>query len=88
MFNVANSISGLPMRIQVRPWVSTMEEPEEQDTVVFALIVTEPASECVCGGGGGGLHYTHPPTTSHFRNNSCKDDSALFSRFLHGFSLI
>jgi hypothetical protein len=31
-----------------------MEEPGEQVTVVFALIVTEPACECVCGGGGGG----------------------------------
>jgi hypothetical protein len=37
-----------------------MEEPGEQCTVVFALIVTEPASGClqcacvcVCGGGGG-----------------------------------
>jgi hypothetical protein len=26
----------------------TIEEPGEQCTVVFALIVTEPASECVC----------------------------------------
>ncbi len=25
-----------------------MEEPEEECTVVFALIVTEPAIECVC----------------------------------------
>jgi len=31
-----------------------MEESGEQGTVVFALIVTEPASECVCGGGGRG----------------------------------
>jgi hypothetical protein len=35
-----------------------MEELGEQCTVVFALIVTKPASECVCvwgvGGGGGG----------------------------------
>ncbi len=33
------------------------EETEEQCTVVFELIVTEPASECsvcVCGGDGGG----------------------------------
>ncbi len=29
-----------------------MEEPGEQCTVVFALIVMEPASKCVCGGGG------------------------------------
>ncbi len=28
--------------------VGTMEEPGEQCTVVFALIVTEPGSECVC----------------------------------------
>ncbi len=32
---------------------SSMEEPGEQCIVVFALIVTESASECVCGGGGG-----------------------------------
>ncbi len=51
-----------------------MEEPEEQCTVVFALIVTEPASECVGVGGG---CYT-PPLTSRFRNSLWKDDSALF----------
>jgi hypothetical protein len=44
-----------------------MEELGEQCTVVFALIVTEPASYCVF---------------SRFRNNLCKDDSALFSRLL------
>jgi hypothetical protein len=27
-----------------------MEEPGEHCTVVFALIVMEPAGECVCGG--------------------------------------
>jgi hypothetical protein len=32
----------------------TMEEPGEQCTVVFALIGTESASECVVGGEGGG----------------------------------
>ncbi len=32
-----------------------MEEPGEQCTVVFALIVTEPASECVC------VEAPHPP---------------------------
>jgi hypothetical protein len=61
MFNVANSICGLSMRIQVRPWVSAMEEPGEQDTVVFALIVTEPASQRVCVGGGGGAATPPPP---------------------------
>jgi hypothetical protein len=30
----------------------SMGESGEQCTVVFALLVTEPASECVCGGGG------------------------------------
>jgi hypothetical protein len=30
-----------------------MEEPGEKCTVVFALIITEPASECVCFGWGG-----------------------------------
>ncbi len=69
-----------------------MEEPGEQCTVVFALIVTEPASECVCrGGGGGGWGAAPPPPpppppppTRRFRNNLWKDDSALFFRFLHG----
>jgi hypothetical protein len=28
------------------------------------------------------------PPTSRFRNNLCKDDSALFSRFLHVFNLL
>jgi hypothetical protein len=55
-----------------------MEEPGERCTVAFALIVTEQASECVCEGG-----VLHPPITSCFHNNSCKDDSGLFSRFLH-----
>ncbi len=37
---------------------------------------------------GGGCSTTPPPPThttltSRFRNNQCKDDSALFSRFLH-----
>jgi hypothetical protein len=35
----------------------SMEEPEEQCTVVFALIVTEPARVCVWGG----LLYMYPP---------------------------
>jgi hypothetical protein len=50
----------------------TIEEPGEQCTVVFALIVTEPASQCECvvGGGGGGA-------PSRFLNNICKDDSGL-----------
>ncbi len=39
-------------------------------TVVFALTVTEAASECVF-------------PTSRFRNNLIKDDSAVFSRFRH-----
>ncbi len=41
-----------------------MAEPGdgEQCTVVFALIVTEPATECLCvgGGGGGGCYSTLP----------------------------
>ncbi len=36
----------------------------------------------MCVGGGGGILQPLPPTIQ-FRNNSCKDDSALFSRFLH-----
>jgi hypothetical protein len=54
-----------------------MDESGEQCTIVFALIVAQPASECVCRGGGGA-------TPSRFRNNFCKDDSALFFIFLHG----
>ncbi len=34
-------------------------EPWKQCTIVFAIIFTEPASECVCGGGGGD---TLPPS--------------------------
>jgi len=44
-----------------------MEEPGEQCTVVFALIVTEPASECVGGGRGdptlAGSEIMHAKTT-------------------------
>jgi hypothetical protein len=47
-----------------------MDESGEQSTVVFAIIITEPAIVSVCGAGS--------------RDNLCKDDSALFSRFLHG----
>jgi hypothetical protein len=50
-----------------------MEEPGEQCTVVFALIVTELASTCV------GVSSTPPPPPNRFRNSLCKDDSALFS---------
>ncbi len=65
----------------------------EQCTVVFALSVTESSSECVCVmcvcnvyvcEGGGGATPPSLPAISQFRNNLCKDDSALFSRFLHG----
>jgi hypothetical protein len=33
----------------------------------------------MCVWGGGLPHPPPPPPTSRFRNNSCKDDSALFS---------
>ncbi len=63
-----------------------MEEPREQCTVVFASIVTEPA-----GGGGGGIAPLPPHTHTFFSgagsvtyNVKTTDDSALFSRFLHG----
>jgi len=60
-----------------------MEKPGEQFTVVFALTVTEPVCECVWRGGGvDTLHPTLPPII-RFRN---KDDSELFSRFLHAYS--
>jgi hypothetical protein len=57
-----------------------MEEPGEQCTVVFKLIVTEPASECVCVG----VKAPPSPTIAGSETNACKDDSALSSRFLHG----
>jgi hypothetical protein len=53
---------------------SAMEEPGEQCTVVFALIVTEPASEAWEG-------CYNPTLLLALRNNIFKDDSALFSRF-------
>ncbi len=61
-----------------------MGKPAEQCTVVFALIAAEPEMNgCVCGGGG--CYFSPPPLTScRIRNNLCKDDSALFSRFLRG----
>jgi hypothetical protein len=44
-----------------------MEEPGEQCTVVFALIVTEKASECVFGGVTirFRFHNNYPKTTVH-----------------------
>jgi hypothetical protein len=51
-----------------------MEQPGEQFNV-FALIVMEPPSDCVCMGGG----RCYFLSTNRFRNNLCKDDSALFS---------
>jgi hypothetical protein len=50
----------------------------EQCSVVFALNVTDPASSVSVGEGC----YTDPFPASRFRNNFCKDDSGLFSRFL------
>jgi hypothetical protein len=38
-----------------------MEEPGEQCIVVFALSVTEPASECVYSMWREGVFSTHPP---------------------------
>ncbi len=54
-----------------------LETVREQCTVVFALNVTEPASECVC--------VCVCEATSRLRNNLGKDDSALLSRFNHEF---
>ncbi len=62
------SIHGLLKRLKIRAqdwvqlWVGPMEEPGEQCTVVFALIGTELASECVCGEGGGVVDAPPPPT--------------------------
>jgi hypothetical protein len=40
--------------------ILSMEEPGEQCNIVFVVIITEPASECVCVWGKGGNH-TPPP---------------------------
>jgi hypothetical protein len=46
--------------------VHPMEEPGEQSIIVFALIVTEPARECVCVCGGGTSSVTiYVKTTVH-----------------------
>jgi hypothetical protein len=58
------------------------EEPGEQCTVVFALIVTEPS--CECDVGWWRVAIPPLPPTIQFPNNLCKDDSTLFSMFLHG----
>ncbi len=52
-----------PYHEQVKGALRYMEESGEKCTVVFALIVTEPASECMCvrGGGGGGVYEPPPP---------------------------
>jgi hypothetical protein len=43
-----------------------MEEPGEQDIVVFALFVTEPVSECVyVEGMEGGAGIANSPTFTH-----------------------
>ncbi len=57
-----------------------MEETGEQCTVVFALIVMEPASDCLCVWGD---FVINTPTT-RVRNNLCKGDSTLFSRCIYG----
>jgi hypothetical protein len=41
-------------------------------------------SECLCVGGRVACFIPPPPLTNRFCNNLCKDDSALFSRSLHG----
>ncbi len=46
-----------------------MEESREQRIVVFALMVTEPASECVRVCGGGVVVANSLPPTNRFRNN-------------------
>jgi hypothetical protein len=59
--------------------LSTKEESGEQRIVVFAYFVTERSSV--------GVGAPPPPTHTHSlagsRNNLCKDDSALFSRFVY-----
>jgi hypothetical protein len=61
--------------------VVAMEEPGEQFAVVFVLIVTEPASDCVCLWGGGASSTTsllagsgtiYTKTTVH-----CSPDSSM-----------
>ncbi len=63
----AGAGAGSPKNMWIRwihfaPFVTHMEESGEKCSVVFVLIVTEPASERVF--------------VSWFRNNLCKDDSA------------
>jgi hypothetical protein len=53
---------------------SLMEKFGEQCPVVFASIVTKPASECVCVGGGGGGGFIPP---SH-RLNMAVEIQSLF----------
>ncbi len=64
-----------------------MEKLEKQCTVVFALIVTEPlVSVCVCVERvEGGCYNTPPLPINRFSNHLCKDDIAMFSRFLYGY---
>ncbi len=59
-----------------------MEESGEQCTVVFALIVTEPASECMCVRGRG--CYIRPPPPLAGSNYAktivdCSPDSSMIS---------
>ncbi len=54
LFKIWNIYYTLFLSVFIR-WI--MEEPGEQCTVVFALIVTEPTSEWVYGRGC----YTHTP---------------------------
>ncbi len=61
-----------------------MEESGEQCTVVFAFIVTELAREYVEKEVR--VIALPPPPTSQLRNNLCKDDNALLSRFFHAYS--
>jgi len=61
-----------------------MEEPREQCTVVFALIVTQPAGESVCVWGGEGMATPHLPLTGSVTISAkttvhCSPDSAMLN---------
>jgi hypothetical protein len=56
---------------------SGMEESGEQCNVVFAFIVTEPASECACAEG---LLYS-PPPTSRSHNNLRNKNICIFINY-------
>jgi hypothetical protein len=58
-------------------WGRSIGEPGEQCPVVFALLVTEPASECVCVGGGASPPLAGPVTIYAKTTMPCSPDSSV-----------